>query len=168
MKRTKACAAAMAAVISFSLFAAAASAETVVTLPEFASISEAQSSAKLREGVYAVYTKGDSDALNKLSYYIVITDDTSGYTRELDLGIGLPFAYEQENGKITFHFASADDISPAELKADDFGNLTGTIDHSGERTETVKLVPVTGVSPDTFEARVSAPIKKRKTNINNY
>ncbi len=167
MKRSvKACAAAMAAVMTFSSFAAVVSADTFEAPLELTSISaKEKKTAELKKGVYAVYGKSADGTLNKLTSYLLVYDEESAGTRDLELGIGLPIMYEQENGKIMFHFADVEDNSPAEFKADDYGNLIGFINYNGEKKEDVKLVPVTGVTVDNFETRVGAPIKKRKSKI---
>lgn len=117
------------------------------------------------KGVYAVYIEGKSGVYNELDHFMIFESDTEGYTSSADeMGIGLPFRCEQDGTAVMFHFASADDETPAVFVPNGCGGYIGTIDH-GENSRNVKIVPMTGVTPKTFEARVGYPQKKRTSDL---
>ncbi len=73
------------------------------------------------------------------SYYIFDKDGGSGRTMDTEMGIGLPFMYEQNGGDIMFHFASADDNTPAKFEFDSFrGAIFGEFEY-GDTTRKMKF-----------------------------
>ena len=76
----------------------------------------ASGEALLTPGVYGAFTAPDGDGLyTKLDTFFVFTSESEGYTSSPIMGIGLPFSIEQNGQSAVFHFASADDNSPASV-----------------------------------------------------
>ncbi|MBR4223240.1 MAG: hypothetical protein IKR73_00360 [Oscillospiraceae bacterium] len=120
---------------------------------------EAAQSALFTKGVYAAYAKG------KLQCFVVFTSETEGFTRDTQLGIGLPFAVEQNGSDMMFHFADVEDNTSAHFEQKAPGVLKGTFAESVVGITDCTLTLVEGTDPDDFDAIASAPYADVKGNI---
>lgn len=139
----------MCAVIASAMIAAASMSAVVYADDTQAAASE--STAKLTRGVWAAYTDKEGDGkYDDIADYYVFTSETEGHTSSPDLGIGLPFAVEQNGAEALFHFASADDNTKAEIKDVEDGSLDITFTYDSGDKKTYRLVFLPGEDPDTF------------------
>ena len=97
-----------------------------------------------------VYSSVAAEAENpSKDYFYVFYDEASGYTDDV-VGTGVPFACEQENGKITFHFGGDDEgmEDVFTVESSDGKKITGAFDDG------LKLVLELEESadPDNFKA----------------
>ena len=101
--------------------------------------------------VYANYS-GELENPDKTYFYIISGDDY-GYTADGEHdGIGVPFKFSQEDGKVTFSFGGEDEESMETLviTAVDNGSVHGYFDDIPDRS--LIFEPLEGVEADTFDA----------------
>ncbi len=111
----------------------------------------------LANGVWAAYGKDDFGSYDKAGDYYIFDDDKSGHTSDRILGIGLPFTYEIKGMDAVFHFADADDNTPAVLHPTSDGDYMIEFDY-GDNKSTFRLTKDRGSDPKTFEVEPVALI----------
>ena len=102
------------------------------------------------KGVYANYSAELENP--EMTYFYVISGDNYGYTEDgANEGIGLPFDFEQEDGKVAFTFGGADESKDNLIvTAAKDGFIYGYFEDIPERPLVFELI--SGADPENFSA----------------
>ena len=110
-----------------------------------------EGAAFITKGVYASYAfNEDSGEYDRLDDYYVFTGETEGHTSGPIMGMGVPFGVEQNGTEAVFHFASADDNTPAEINVLGDSDFLVTFTYNSGDTVTSRFIKLEAEDPDTF------------------
>ena len=113
---------------------------------------EVETEGLLTEGVYAGYISSEkNDVFDQLGTYFVFDSASEGHTSAPLLGIGIPFSVEQNGVEAVFHFASADDNSPASIIPLGDSDFLVTISYDDETSTTYRFIKIEGADAATFD-----------------
>lgn len=123
-------------------------AETAETAVEEEKVEATDSVAQapyFKKGVYVNYPEGATVR----DYFYVFYDEGAGYTEDANTGTGLPFACEQEDGKVSFSFGGEDGINDVfTVTSTENGIITGSFEDGQELHFELKE----DADPDNFDA----------------
>ena len=99
------------------------------------------------KGVYKSYSFDKQ--IPQKGYFYIFYDETSGYTEEAEMGIGLPFSCEQTEDSVKFKFGGA--YEPEEIfKIKSIKN--NIMSGSFKDGILLEFIPVPNADPDQFDA----------------
>ncbi len=141
----------MCAVVASAMLAATAL--TAVAHADDTTTAESESTAVFTKGVWAAYADKEGDGkYDDLYTYYIFEDEKTGHTSSPEHGTGLPFSIEQNGTSALFHFASADNNTPAKIAADKDGFYDVTLTGDDGVSVTFRFVLLPDEDPDTFDA----------------